>query len=66
MLGCLKVINNSNDTLIFGCGVFTLYVYEKLVKPSQYKKVMPNALQFTYQNLKYCKQHEKMKQKISK
>ena len=27
---------------------------------------MPNALQFTYQNLKSCKPHEKTKQKTSK
>ena len=30
----------------------------KLVKSTQYKKLAPNALQFTF-NLKSCKQHEK-------
>ena len=37
-----------------------------LLKSTQYKKLVPNALRFTYQNLKSCKPHEKTKQKASK
>ena len=33
---------------------------------TQYKKLVSNALQFTYQNLKSCKTHEKTKQQIAK
>ena len=29
------------------------------LKSAQYKKLVPNAMQFTYQNLKSCKPHEK-------
>ena len=36
------------------------------LKSTQYKKLVPNALRFTYQNLKSCKPHEKTKQKTSK
>ena len=36
------------------------------LKSTQYKKLAPNALRFTYQNLKFCKPHEKTKQKTSK
>ena len=36
------------------------------IKSTQYKKLVPNALRFTYQNLKSCKPHEKTKQKTSK
>ena len=28
---------------------------------TQYKTLAPNALRFTYQNLKFCKPHEKTK-----
>ena len=31
-------------------------------KSTQYKKLAPNALRFTYLSLKSCKQHEKTKQ----
>ena len=34
-----------------------------LVKSTQYKKLAPNALRFTYQNLKSCKPHEKQNKK---
>ena len=44
-----------------GLGVFGLKV-----KSTQYKKGAPNALRFTHQNLKFCKPHEKTKQKTSK
>ena len=33
------------------------------VKSTQYKKLEPNTLRFTYQNLKSCKPLEKTKQK---
>ena len=33
------------------------------VMSTQYKKLAPNALRFTYQNCKSCKPHEKTKQK---
>ena len=39
--------------------------YPYYVKSTQYKKLVPNALRFTYQNLKPCKQHEKSNQKTS-
>ena len=32
-----------------------------MVKSTQYKKLAQNTLQFTYQNLKSCKPHEKTK-----
>ena len=35
-------------------------------KSTQFKKLAPNALRFTYSNLKCCKTHEKTKQKTSK
>ena len=35
-----------------------------VVKSNQYKKFAPNALQFTYWNLKSCKQHEKQNKKL--
>ena len=35
----------------------------ELVKSTQYKKLAPNALRFTYLNSKSCKPHEKTKQK---
>ena len=38
----------------------------QFLKSTQYKKLAPNALRFTYQNLKSCKPHEKTKQKTSK
>ena len=37
-----------------------------VLKVTQYKKLAPNALWFTYQNLKSCKAHEKTKKKTSK
>ena len=36
------------------------------LKSTQYKKLTPNALLFTYQNLKSCKPHEKTKPKSIK
>ena len=33
--------------------------YPYYVKSTQYKKLVPNALRFTHQNLKSCKSHEK-------
>ena len=36
------------------------------LKSTQYKKLVPNAFRFTYQNLKSYKPHEKTKQKTSK
>ena len=35
------------------------------LKLTEYKKVVLNAWQFTYSNLKSCKSHEKMKQRTS-
>ena len=34
------------------------------LKSTQYKKLVPNALRFTYQNLKSCKPHENNNKKI--
>ena len=48
---------------------FLFYLsYQKIseCKVTQYKKLAPNALRFTYQNLKSCEPHEKTKQKTSK
>ena len=39
---------------------------ELLLKSTQYKKLAPNALRFTYQNLKSCKPLEKNKKNTSK
>ena len=36
------------------------------LKSTQCTELAPNASQFTYQNLKYCKPHEKSKQKPPK
>ena len=33
------------------------------LKETQYKNLAPNALRFTYENLKSCKPHEKTRQK---
>ena len=42
-----------------------LWPYCVYLKSTQYKKLEPNSLRFTYQNLKSCKSHEKMKQRTS-
>ena len=42
-----------------------IWILSARVKSTQYKKLVPNALLFTYQNLKSCKPHEKTKQKTS-
>ena len=44
----------------------TLYKDAANLQSTQYKKLAPNALQFTYQNLKSCKPYEKAEQKTSK
>ena len=38
----------------------------KYLKSTRFKMLAPNALRFTYQNLKSCKPHEKTKQNTSK
>ena len=35
----------------------------QFLKSTQYKKLAPNALRFTYQNSKSCKPHEKQNKK---
>ena len=46
---------------------FTIRVLKNnYIKSTQFKELAPNALQFTYQNLKFGKPHEKTKQKTSK
>ena len=39
-------------------------LYGEILKSTQYKKVEPNALWFTYQNLKSCKPHKKQNKKL--
>ena len=47
------------------CNKILLWIFfirsENVLKTTHYKKLAPNALQFTYQNLKSCKPHEKQK-----
>ena len=39
--------------------LFMMSTEYPVIKSTQYKKLAPNALRFTYQNLKSCKSHEK-------
>ena len=41
----------------------TKFSSNRAVKSTQYKKLVPNALRFTYWNLKSCKPHEKQNKK---
>ena len=43
-----------------------ILAFSQILKSTRYKKLAPNALRFTYQNLKSCKPHEQTKQKTSK
>ena len=51
-------MDSLNDYCLFN---FQLLTYQKRneLKVNSVKKLAPNALQFTYQNLKSCKSHDK-------
>ena len=54
-----KTLCNSNFLSLL------ILAFSQILKSTQYKKHAPNALRFTYLNLKSFKPHEKMKQKTS-
>ena len=60
MSGHLKVVKSINKVHEEGGYVFKPWKYYFFhLKSTQYKKLAPNALWFTYLNLKSCKSHEK-------
>ena len=58
-------VEAENVLVLTNCVIIHQIVLMDQVKSTQYKKLSPNALGFTYQKLKSCKPLENTKQKTS-